>query len=129
MSIRKIARRAKKTYGGGVRLAANTVNTVMKPTTKALRLVAKRAPVAGRPLTHLAGVPRRFTRGATNVIIALPNAAGRVTGTGFKVAKHAMLDPLLALGAGPPLVALGLSPSGKPKRITQKKKPKSRGKK
>lgn len=129
MPIRKVAKGAKTTYKRGVRLAGNTVNAFMKPTTKTVRSVTKRVPVIGRPLTRLAGVPRRVTQGATSMIISLPRAAGRAAGHGFTVTKHAMFDPLLALGAGAPLVALGLSPSGKPKRITQKKKPKSRGRK
>ena len=120
MQIRKIIKGAKKTYKRGVRLTGNTVNTVIKAPTRAVRSITKRVPVVGRPLTRMAGVPRRVTRGTTRMIVALPTAAGSVAGTGLKVATHAIFDPLLALG---------LLPSGEPKRITQKKKPKSRGKK
>ena len=118
MSIRKITKGATRTYKSGVGLVGNTVNLVMKPATKMMTRVTKRVPVVGRSLTRMAGVPRRVTRGTTSMIIALPRTTGSVA--------HAMFDPLLAMG---------LSPSGKPKRISQKpksrgkKKPKSRGKK
>uniref|UniRef100_A0A6C0J0K5 Uncharacterized protein n=1 Tax=viral metagenome TaxID=1070528 RepID=A0A6C0J0K5_9ZZZZ len=116
MPITKIAKRAKKTYRTGVKFAGNTVNAVVRPTTRALRKVTKRVPVVGRHLNGLAGLPRQVSRGGTSFFLALPNAVGAVAGTGLKVAKHTMFDPLLALG---------LSSSGKPKRITQKKKPKA----
>jgi hypothetical protein len=129
MQIRKIAKGAKKTYIRGAKLAGKTVNKVMKPGTKIVRRVTKKVPVLGRTLTTLAGVPRRVTKGGTSMIIALPRAAGRIAGTGVRVAKHAMFDPLLALGGRAPLVALGLLPSGKPKKVTHKTKLKPRRKK
>lgn len=112
MSIAKITKTATKTYKRGARLAGKTVNLVMKPGTKLVTSVTRRVPLFGRPLTSVARMPRRVIQGATNMIIAIPAAAGRAVGTGVSVLSRATLDPLLATG---------LLPSGRTKRLTKPK--------
>lgn len=116
MPIAKVTKTARKTYTKGARLAGNTVNLVMRPGTRVLTSVTKRVPVVGRPLTKVARMPRRVTRGATSMIIAIPTAAGRATKTGVGALSRALFDPLLATG---------LLPSGTTKRLTKKPRAKS----
>ena len=125
MQIHKISRGANKTYKTGVKFAGNKVNAVMKPGTNMLTSVTKGVPMLGRSLSRAATFPRKLSRGVARMLLTLPNAAGRIAATGYEAARHSIVDPLLAMGGEDPLVALGLSPSRKPKRIT-KKKPKSR---
>ena len=117
MPIAKVANTAKKTYIKGARLAGNTVNGFfMRPGTRVLTSVTNKVPVVGRPLTKVARMPRRVTRGATSMIIAIPTAAGRATKTGVVALSRALFDPLLATG---------LLPSGTTKRLTKKPRAKS----
>ena len=95
----KIANGAKRTYNKGTQLAGRAVNRVMKPGTKMLTSVTKKVPLVGRSLTRLATMPRRFTRGATSIMMVLPQAVGRIPravgrigSTGFDVTKHTILD-------------------------------------
>jgi len=128
--MKRLARGATRVYSTGVKTVGKTANAFMKPVTKGVKKIVRKAPLIGRPAALAVSVPRRVTRAAVAAGLALPRAAGTIAGTGFKVVKHAMLDPVLAMGVGSPLVALGLSPSGRPKRITGKKSAKkSRGKK
>lgn len=121
---RKAVKGARKAYNTGVKTVGQTMNGVMKPLTRSMTRVARKAPVVGGRkglLPAVVGVPRRVTRAAIAAGLAVPTVAGRVGGTGVKVVRHTVLDPLHALGASSPLVVLGLSPSGKPKRMTRKK--------
>lgn len=127
MKIVKVARGtvngARRTYKKGAKFARNTVNRVMKPTTKLAKSVLNKVPVFGGPLSVMASVPRHVTRGASHMLIAIPNAAAHVASTGGTVIKRAMLDPLLASK----LLDSGLLASGRVgRKAIRDKRPKAR---
>lgn len=115
MPIRELSRGARRAYTKGVKKVGNTVNAfIMKPVTRKMTGIAKKTRV-GRYAAPAFSVPRKLTKAAVATGLAIPRAVGRVATTGRDVLSHVMLDPLLAMGAGSPLVILGLSPSGEPK--------------
>jgi len=123
-AARNVARGATRVYTTGLKTIGKTTNALMKPVTRSMTKIAKKAPVVGGRkglLPKMVSIPRRVTGAAVAAGLAVPRAAGRIAGTGVEVIRRAMFDPLIAMGGGAPLVVLGLSPSGKPKRITGKK--------
>tara|TARA_B110000027_G_C16066491_1_gene276997 strand:+ start:297 stop:701 length:405 start_codon:yes stop_codon:yes gene_type:complete len=129
MPIRKISRGATRAYTTGVKTIGKTTNAFMKPVTRKMTKIVRKTPLVGRPAALAVSVPRKITKAAIAAGLAIPKAAGRIATTGRNVFSRVMLDPLLAMGAGSPLVVLGLSPSGKLKRITAKKSAKKPAKK
>lgn len=125
MSMRKIS----SAYKTGITTTGNTVNFFMKPVTRNMTKLVRKTPLVGRPAALAVKVPRKITKAAVASGLAIPRAAGRIAATGRNVFSHVMLDPLLAMGEGSPLIILGLSPSGKRKRITAKKSAKKPAKK
>lgn len=129
MPIKRLARGATRAYSTGVKTVGKTTNAFMKPATMKMKKIVRKAPLVGRPASLAVSVPRKITRAAVAAGLAIPKAAGRVASTGRNVFSRVMLDPLLAMGAGQPLVVLGLSSNGtvkKPKRIAKKSAKKSR---
>ena len=129
MPIKRLARGATRVYSTGVKTVGNTANAFMKPVTKGVKKIVRKTPLVGRPAALAVSVPRKMTKAAVAAGLAIPKAAGRVAATGRNVFSRVMLDPLLAMGASSPIVVLGLSASGKPKRITAKKKPAKKSRK
>lgn len=109
-----------RAYRTGVKTVGNTANAFMKPVTRKMSIVRK-APLIGRPAALAVKVPRKITKAAVAAGLAVPTVAERIATTGRNVISHVILDPLFAMGAGSPLVVLGLSPSGKPKRKPKRK--------
>ena len=101
MSIRRATRGATKTYKTMTRDVANVGNEVFfKPVTKAATRMIKplhKVPLAGGIIRRAVSIPHKFYKGASSVVIAVPNAAGKVGGLTGDVIMRVLADPIRAV--------------------------------
>lgn len=132
MPVRKASRSATKTYRrltGGLAKTGN--RAFVKPVTRLATRMTKplhRIPIAGGLVKGAVRMPRKLYRGASNVVVGVPRAMGRVGGVTRDVILSVVSDPLLALTGVDPRGVVGISNrkaiKAKPKK--PKARPKSR---